>query len=143
MQHHFREVGDITITNTLFAMEKSTAYTVAMKLLFTSFQVMPVLDSSGKVVGKVTELDLLKLLKAGRDLRDVRVEYIMRPTPPVVTTEMQLEQAIQIIDTNQLTQLPVTKNGRFIGSVTRHDLLRACLGIWLDHERGSYTEVIA
>ena len=142
MQYRFRTVGEITITNTLSATEDSTAYAVAMKLLSTSFQVMPVLDRLGKVVGKVTEMDLLKALKTGKDLKVIRVGEIMAPAPPVVTAEIPLEQAIGMIDTNRLTQLPVMKNGRFIGSVTRHDLLRAWLGVWVNHERGSYTEVI-
>jgi len=142
MQYRFRTVGEITITNTLSATEDSTAYGVAMKLLLTSFQVMPVLDRSGKVVGKVTEMDLLKALKDGNDLRAIQVGEIMAPAPPVITAESPLEQAIGLIDANRLTQLPVLKNGRFIGSVTRHDLLRAWLGVWVNHERGSYTEVI-
>ena len=142
MQHKFRSVGEIRITNTLSATEDSTASAVAMKLLLTSFQVMPVLDHSGKVIGKVTEMDLLKALKASNDLKAIQVSEIMSTAPPVVTSEIPLEQAIGIIDANRLTQLPVMKNGRFIGSVTRHDLLRAWLGVWVDHERGSYNEVI-
>ena len=66
----------------------------------------------------------------------------MSTAPPVVTSEIPLEQAIGTIDANRLTQLPVMKKSRFIGSVTRHDLLRAWLGVWVDHERGSYNEVI-
>jgi len=142
MQHRFRAVGEITITNTLSAMEDSTASVVATKLLLTSFPVMPVLDHSGKVTGKVTEMDLLKAFKMGKDLRAIRVSEIMSTAPPVVTSNIPLEQAIEILEVYGLTQLPVMKNDRFIGSVTRHDLLRACLGIWVDHERGCYTEVI-
>lgn len=107
MQYRFRTVGEITITNTLYATEDSTAYAVAMKLLLTSFRVMPVLDRSGKVVGKVTEMDLLKALKTGKDLRAIRIREIMAPAPPVVTAEIPLEQAIGMIDANRLTQLPV------------------------------------
>jgi CBS domain-containing protein len=142
MEHRFRTIGDIIITNTLSAMEDSTAFAVATKLLLSSFPVMPVLDHSGKVIGKVTEMDLLKGVKTGRNLKRTWVKEIMALAPPVISTETTLEATIEIIETYGLTQLPVTKNGRFIGSVTRHDLLRACLGVWVDHERGSYTEVI-
>src|SRR6266404_3860958 len=138
----FRTVGEITITNTLSSKEDTIASAVAIKLLFTSFQAMPVLDYSGKVVGKVTEMDLLKALMIGKDLREIRVGEIMSPPPPVVASETPLEETIVIIDANRLTQMPVMKDGRFIGSVTRHDLLRAWLGEWVDHEKGSYAEVI-
>jgi CBS domain-containing protein len=143
LRPHFRTVGEIRITNTLSVREDCQAYDVALKLLETSFQVLPVLDSSGKVVGKVTEMDLLKALKAGRDLKAIRVREIMAQPPPVVSAEAPLEQAIEIIEAHRLVQLPITREGLFIGSVTRHDLLRAWLEVWVDHERGSYTEVIA
>ena len=138
----YRTVGDITITNTLSATEDTIASAVAIKLLFTSFQSMPVLDYSGKVVGKVTEMDVLKALMSGKDLRAIHVGEIMSPASPVVMSDTRLEETIVIIDANRLTQLPVMKDGRFIGCVTRHDLLRAWLGEWVDHEKGSYAEVI-
>jgi CBS domain-containing protein len=59
-----------------------------------------------------------------------------------VNTETPLEQAVEIMEANQLVRLPVLNGGRFIGSVSRHDLLRAWLGVWLDSERGNYAEVI-
>jgi predicted transcriptional regulator len=142
MKPHFRTVGEVIITNTLFAMEDSPAYAVAMKLLSKSFQGLPVLDHSGKVVGKVTEIDLLKALKAGKDLQETKVKEIMAGAPPVIDTETLLEQAVEIMDRYHLIRLPVMKCDRYIGSVTRHDLLRAWLGVWMDDERGSYAEVI-
>jgi len=142
MKPHFRTVGEIIITNTLFAMEESPAYAVAMRLLSKSFQGLPVLDPSGNIVGKVTEINLLKALKSGKNLHKTMVREIMAEAPPVVDTETPLERAVEIMEANQLVRLPVMKDGRFIGSVSRHDLLRAWLGVWMDHEKGSYAEVI-
>jgi CBS domain-containing protein len=142
MPPHFKIIGEITITNKLVAMEDAPAYDVALRLLETSFQGLPVLNRSGKVVGKVTEMDLLKALKNGRYLKQIRVKDIMAPAPPVVSTETPLERAVEIMDAHHLIRLPVMKGSRFIGSVTRHDLLRAWLGYWVDHERGDYAQVI-
>ena len=142
MKPHFRTVGEIIITNTLFAMEESSAHSVAMKLLSKSFQGLPVLDPSGNVVGKVTEINLLKALKSGINLHEITVREIMAEAPPVVNTETPLERAVEIMEANQLVRLPVMHGDQFIGSVSRHDLLRAWLGVWMDHERGNYAEVI-
>lgn len=142
MKPHFKTIGEIKITNTLSATEDTPAYAVAVRLLETGFQGLPVLDRSGKVVGKVTEMDLLKALKAGRDLNAVRVREVMALAPPVVSTETPLEKAVEIMDAHHLIRLPVMKGSRFIGSVTRHDLLRAWLGYWVNHERGGYAQVI-
>ena len=142
MTPHFKTLGEIMITNTLWATESASAYAVAVRLLENSFQGLPVLDRSGNVVGKVTEMDLLQTLKAGRDIEKTRVDEIMALAPPVVNTETSLEQAVEIMDAHRLIRLPVIKGNRFIGSVNRHDLLRAWLGVWVDHERGNYAEII-
>lgn len=142
MKPRFKTVGEIQITNKLSCVEDVPAYTVALELLDTSFQGLPVLNRSGRVVGKLTEIDLLNALKAGRDLKTTLAGEIMAPPPPIVGPETPIEEAIEIMDVNRLVRLPVIDKGRFIGSVTRHDLLRAWLGIWLDHEKGSHVEVI-
>jgi CBS domain-containing protein len=142
MQNNFRTVGEIKITNIFSTTGDCPAYSVAEKLLSTSFQVIPVLDRNGRVIGKVTEMNLLKALKAGKDLKETQVGEIMSPAPPVISNAMPLEEAIEIIEANNLSQLPVIKSGQFIGSITRHDLLRAWLGIWVEHERGEYTEYV-
>lgn len=142
MKPHFKTIGEIKITNTLSATEDTPAYAVAVRLLESSFQGMPVLDRSGTIVGKVTEIDLLMALKEGKDLREIRVREIMVQAPPVVTTETPLAEAVGIMHINDLIRLPVTRDGRFIGSVTRHDLLRAWLGYWVMYERGGYAQVI-
>jgi CBS domain-containing protein len=135
-------VGEIQITNKLSCVEDVPAYTVALELLDTSFQGLPVLSHAGRVVGKLTEIDLLNALKSGRDLKRTLAGEIMAPPPPVVGPETSIEEAIEIMDVNRLVRLPVIDKGRFIGSVTRHDLLRAWLGVWLDHEKGSHVEVL-
>ena len=142
MQPRFKTVGEIRITNKLSCAEDVPAYVVALELLDTSFQGLPVLNRSGRVVGKLTEIDLLNALKAGRDLKTTLAGEIMAPPPPIVRPETPIEEAIEIMDVNRLVRLPVIDAGRFIGSVTRHDLLRAWLGLWLDHEKGSHVEVI-
>jgi len=139
MKPHFKTIGEIRITNKLSATEDSSAYSVAIKLLSISFQGLPVLDCSDKVVGKVTEMDLLKGLKAGRNLKQIRVREIMAPPPPVIGTDTTVEEAVEIMDANHLLRLPVVTGGRFIGNITRHDLLRAWLGCWVDHD---YAQVI-
>jgi CBS domain-containing protein len=142
MRPCFKTVGEIKITNKLSCEENVPAYTVALELLETNFQGLAVLNRSGRVVGKLTEIDLLNALRSGRDLKTITAGEIMAPIPPVVGPETLIEEAIEIMDLNRLVRLPVIDKGRFIGSVTRHDLLRAWLGMWLDYEKGSHIEVI-
>jgi len=133
MRPHFQTIGDIRISNTLSCTEETPANDVAMKLLTAGFQGLPVLDDSGAVVGKITEMELLKALKQGRDLKQTTVKEIMAPAPPVISTTTPLEAAVDLMDAYHLLRLPVMRDRRFAGSVTRHDLLRAWLGVWVDH----------
>jgi len=143
MQPHFRTIGDITLTNSLAASEETSAHAVAMKLLQAGYQGLPVLDQQGRVVGKITEITLLRALKDGRDLKRTTVREIMAPAPPIVSMETPLEVAMEIMETHRLIRLPVMRGNRFLGSVTRHDLLRAWLGVWVDHHSGaSYASVM-
>jgi len=135
MQPHFRTIGEIKISNTLSTTEETLTDDVAMNLLTAGFQGLPVLDQAGAVVGKVTEMELLIALKKGRDLKQTFVKEIMAPAPPVVSMDTPLELAVEIMDAHHLLRLPVMHRGRFAGSVTRHDLLRAWLGaVWIDHD---------
>nr|MBI3612549.1 CBS domain-containing protein [Nitrospirota bacterium] len=142
MKPVFKTLGNIRITNTLATRGNDVAFRAAMKLIETSFQGMPVFDDGSEILGKITEMDLLKALKAGKNLQQTVVREIMSYAPPVLCAESTLEQAVEIMDDHRLIRLPVMKDSQFIGSVTRHDLLRAWLGVWVDHERGSYAEVI-
>ena len=143
MQPHFRTVGEFMLTNHLATSEETTAHDVAMKLLHAGYQGLPVLDREGRVVGKITEINLLRALKDGRDLKHTRVKDIMAPPPPVVSAETPLEVAMEIMEAHRLIRLPVMRGTRFVGSVTRHDLLRAWLGVWVEHHSGaSQTAVI-
>ena len=130
MESAFKTVGGVKITNTLSVSERAIAYEAAVKLLQTGFQGLSVLNSKMKVVGKITEIYLLKALKAGQDLKKVRVEEMMSPPPPIITSETSLTEAVEIMESQHLLRLPVMKEECFVGNITRHELLRAWLEIW-------------
>jgi CBS domain-containing protein len=125
-----KTVGEVRITNTLSVLMGTIAYDAAVKLLQTGFHGLSVLNSEMKVVGKITELDLLKALTAGQDLKKVRVEQMMSPAPPVIYSETSTMEAVEIMESQHLFRLPVIKGGCFVGNITRHDLLREWLGVW-------------
>jgi CBS domain-containing protein len=46
-----------------------------------------------------------------------------------VTAETTIEAAVKIMEEKRLLNLPVKQNGKVVYSVTRHDLLRAWIGL--------------
>lgn len=142
MEPCFETIGQIRVTNRLSSIPEASAYAVARGLLETGFLGMAVLDRAGGVIGKVTEMDLLRALVSGADLRTLRVRDVMAGAPPVVSPDTPLERAATLMDVHHLIRLPIVEDGRFVASVTRHDLLRAWLGEWIYEERETRARII-
>jgi CBS domain-containing protein len=68
-------------------------------------------------------------LEAGKDLSMLTAEDIMVHDRIVVTPETTIEEAVRIMEEKRLLNLPVKKDGKVAYSVTRHDLLRAWIGL--------------
>ena len=136
MKPHFETVGEVKKTNTLSAREETPAYQVALALLESGLHGMPILDSKEKVVGKVTELDLLKALMEGKDLEKIPASEVMRGCPVIIEEGTPLEEVAQYMVALHLFRIPVVDaENHLVGSITRHDVLRGWLGgLGLTHE---------
>lgn len=91
---------------------------------------IPIVDDDNKLVGIVTEYDLLKGLMECRDAKDVEkfnANDIMTKEPVCVTEEMHVSELITIMETKHLIRLPVVKDGKLVGIVARRDVLLAYL----------------
>lgn len=69
------------------------------------------------------------MLKVGKDLSMLTAEDIMVPKHISVTAETTIEEAVETMEEMHLHNLPVKRDGKVADSVTRHDLLRAWIGI--------------
>jgi CBS domain-containing protein len=60
------------------AGKDTTAKDIAFEIFYGFFSGMPVTDENGKVIGVVTELDLLKQVRAGKDFEKIRADDIIQ-----------------------------------------------------------------
>lgn len=136
MKPHYSTVGEIKKTDTLSAREETPVYQIALALLESGCHGMPIVNSTGQVVGKVSELDLLKALLEGRNLEKTPASEVMRTCPLVIDQETPLEEAVHYMMQLHLFRIPVVdEENHLVGSVTRHDLLRGWMGgLGLTHE---------
>ena len=94
----------------------------------TRFGSVPIIDSTQKLVGIVSEFDLLKALRKGSKLAEVLAEDIMTPNPISAIQSMDVPALIDILQNNHLIRVPVVDgNGKLIGIVARRDILRGYL----------------
>jgi len=129
MKPTFETIGQIRQGNSLYAYENSSAFDVARELLHSGFTGMPVVDRNDRVVGVVSEYDLLRALRGRTSLTEVSVKEIMTPCPIVVEETTSLEEASKIMVDSHLPRLPVVKDKVLVGTVTRHDIIRAWVGM--------------
>lgn len=55
-----------------------------------------------------------------------QVRRIMTTNPHTASPSQSIQEIIQIMDQNEINQLPVVDNGKLVGMITTHDLWKHC-----------------
>ena len=96
--------------------------------MMDGFGSVPIIDGTSKLVGIVSEFDLLKALRKGKNLDEVMAGEIMTPNPVSVTQDTNVLTLMDVLQNNHLIRVPVVDStGKLIGIVARRDLLRGYL----------------
>ena len=125
----FRTLGEIDGTNCLRFQPKQTAMDIALELLSSHTSGAPIVNDAGKFVGFVSEFDLLGAIESGQDLSQITADKLMNTDHYVADESTSIADAIQLMKEEHLLNIPVIKQGQVAYSVTRHDLLRARIGL--------------
>jgi CBS domain-containing protein len=97
---------------------------LALQLLSGMYSGLPVVDSRAKVIGVVTEFDLLKAVREGKDLQTVKAEEIMSRTVVCAQEDDGLDDIIAKMTEHNIIRLPVVgEDGRLMGVIARADIL--------------------
>ncbi len=96
---------------------------LTMAMVENSFSALPVVDSDQNLIGIITESDLLKVLLEGRDEQNLTAESLMTKNPTSISEDTPLSDVIKLLDDKNLVRVPVVKNNKLVGIVTRRDLL--------------------
>ncbi len=108
------------------ATQKTNGRDLAVKLLSGMYSGLPVVDE-GKVVGVVTEFDLLKAVKEGKDLQKISAKNIMTKEPICVEEETHIEEIIKIMTEHNIIRVPVVRKGNLVGVISRCDILSSLI----------------
>jgi len=124
-----RTVGQIMATNPLRFYAEQNGLAIAIALLSTHTAGAPVVDGKSKYLGFINEYDVMKVLESGKDMNKLTAEDIMRKDRIVVSGSTPITKAYKIMEEHRVLNLPVENNGKVVCSVSRHDLLRAWIGL--------------
>jgi arabinose-5-phosphate isomerase len=85
-----------------------------------------ILDAGDHVVGIYTDGDLRRSLERIGDVRSIPVEEVMTRHPRTIAAERLAVEAVEMMEQHRISQLLVADaEGRMIGALTMHDLMRA------------------
>ncbi|MBT5470170.1 MAG: CBS domain-containing protein [Nitrospina sp.] len=117
------KIAEIMTRPVVCTSPDSSAYDILAKLNSTHFSGLPVVEDH-VVMGIVSEKDILQLVLQGKNLKTTPVSEFM--TRDVVTADQDcaILPLLKAFIDNQVLRLPVTHQGKLVGIVTRHDLLK-------------------
>ena len=148
------KVKDV-MTSPVLSVESESPISQAIQLMLEKrISGLPVLDGQGRLVGIVTEGDFLRRTETGTQRRRSRWlefligpgrladEYtrshgrkvidVMTPDPVTINEQTSLEQVVQIMEKHRIKRLPVLREQKLVGIVSRANLLHALAGVASD-----------
>jgi CBS domain-containing protein len=109
-------VRDIMSREVLKISESATVAELTSILTRHRITGLPVLDSKGKLVGVVSEFDVI-------DRRGKTVGEIMSPEPITITADAPVGEAARLFITHRIRRVPVMDGEKLIGIVSRADIV--------------------
>ncbi len=141
---------DIMVQDVIVAGPDDNLEDIARILVENGISGLPVVDSSGHILGIITEKDLMiratelkvpfyitlfdsiiflenpiRLSKELKKYTATRVGEIMTPKIVVVEEDTPLNEIVGIMQGNEVNRVPVVKDGKLVGIITRSDILKA------------------
>ena len=112
---------------TSFRME-DTVDSLAGAMSEGGFGSVPILAKDGKLVGIVSEFDLLKAIEEGKEMTKVTAGEIMVKDPITVARNTPAMEIIHLLQERHFIRTPVVDaDGKLVGVVSRRDIIQGYL----------------
>ena len=86
--------------------------------------VTAVVDKDNMVLGIITDGDLRRMLEKTNELSTITAADIFSPQPKTIDPGMLAVEALEVLKQYDISQLIVAENGRYMGILHLHDLIR-------------------
>ena len=83
-----------------------------------------VLDDNGQMLGIITDGDVRRMVEKGIPFESLKAKAIMSKNPKVIELGELAVNAFNIMERNKITSVVVMDNGKYVGLVHIHDILR-------------------
>jgi len=141
------KAADIMTAHPITVRPDSSVVEAVRLMLQHRFSGLPVVDAAGRVVGVVTEGDLLRRTETGTQRQRSRwieffvgpgklaeeyvrasgrkVEDVMTHSVQTISGDVPLDDIVNLMERHRIKRLPVVHDGKLVGIVTRANLLHA------------------
>ncbi|MEG1265761.1 MAG: CBS domain-containing protein, partial [Myroides sp.] len=102
---------------------ESTIQQVIFEISNKRLGVTAVLDGS-EIKGIITDGDIRRMLEKTTDLSAITAKDIMTVNPKSIEINSKVEDALNIMESFEITQLVVTDNNLYAGIIHLHDILK-------------------
>ncbi|WP_187144272.1 CBS domain-containing protein [Microvirga massiliensis] len=151
-------VADIMTREVVSVLPDTPIHEIANTLLEKRIRAVPVTDSKGRLLGVVSEADLIRRVELGTDedgswwrkvFRDAstaavdyvrshgrRARHVMTARPVTTTADTPLHELARALGKRRLRWLPAVAGDHVIGVVSRSDLVRALARLSVPRDPG-------
>ena len=127
LQFHELTAADV-MERVIQSAHQRTKGDVLASMMIEGFGGVPIVDDAHRLVGLVTEFDLLAALDSGTRLDDLAAHDVMTCEPLRVTPHTDVRTVMHVLQTNHFIRVPVVDGeGTLVGIVARRDVLRGYL----------------
>ena len=117
-------VADVMVKDVLTVEPTSSIGEAAEKMNAANVGAVVVVEDFVRIVGIITERDLLRAVAARARAAEARVRQWMTPDPLTIEPETSIEDAAKVMFEHNFRHLPVVKDGRSLGIVSLRVLAR-------------------
>ena len=120
------KASDVMSVDVVAAKDSVTAIEIATRIVLGAFNGVPIIDDNGIVIGIVTTIDMLRVIRDGKNLENMHARDLMTKSPSVVKQDTEIENIIDIMDKKGIDLIPIAReetDGRLVGVVSRLDIL--------------------
>ena len=118
---------DVMQRPVLAATPQAALRDVAIQLVANEISGMPVAAPDGRVVGVITESDVVRTLVEGKRLENLTATDVMTGPPVAVDINTPMEEVMKKLEDYRIVRVPVTDGDVLVGIVSRRDIIKAVL----------------
>ena len=104
--------------------EESRLKDVIVEMTQKRLGITAVTDMNDGLLGVITDGDLRRMLEKGGDLEKIMATEIMSPNPKTIEASSLAVEALDVMRKNNITQLLVSDNNKYVGVIHLHDLIK-------------------